>query len=257
MILYRYFREEHALSALQTGLWKVGRLLELNDPLDCQPLLRRGDGSVLSIENAPIVKQMFDRIGVVCYSRKINDPVIWSHYADGHKGIALGFEFDRRRFDSAYCVEYGEDNERPILEYDSIEKMARNNPENPFTAYREVIKKGFTRKAHSWVYESEYRHFYNLYSCRMNGRNYFTDVPRCLVQIVIGMRSNLTEFDMYQAACRTFMDGKFSIYKARQDDSKFEIELAPPRPESIANTEYEADYDNGTPTLLDEAPGSN
>jgi len=39
MMLYRYLSEEFALQVLQTREWKVGRLLELNDPADCQPTL--------------------------------------------------------------------------------------------------------------------------------------------------------------------------------------------------------------------------
>jgi hypothetical protein len=38
-MVYRYLNEQYGLEALQNREVKVGRLLELNDPADCRPIL--------------------------------------------------------------------------------------------------------------------------------------------------------------------------------------------------------------------------
>jgi hypothetical protein len=82
-MVYRYLNEQFGLLALQQQKWKVGRLLELNDPLDCQPTLKRSDGGKhIFVGDDPYFAKIYDTLGIICYSAPINDPVIWSHYAD-------------------------------------------------------------------------------------------------------------------------------------------------------------------------------
>ena len=37
-------------------------------------------------------KQISERFGVICFSRDWHKTVLWSHYAEKHKGICLGFD---------------------------------------------------------------------------------------------------------------------------------------------------------------------
>ena len=63
MIVYRYFNEQFGLIALQQRLWKIGRLLELNDPLDCQPVLfRQGQTEPLLAEDSPFLRHTYERL---------------------------------------------------------------------------------------------------------------------------------------------------------------------------------------------------
>src|SRR5215216_5139997 len=41
---------------------------------------------------ARAVEQLPRRFGVVCFSRNWNNPLLWAHYSDKHKGICLGFD---------------------------------------------------------------------------------------------------------------------------------------------------------------------
>ncbi len=36
---FRYMRAEHAISTLESGKLRVGRLRDLNDPFDCLPIV--------------------------------------------------------------------------------------------------------------------------------------------------------------------------------------------------------------------------
>jgi hypothetical protein len=71
---------------------KIATFDDLNDPFELwavaqpNPALRRG----LRRWKEEIARTY----GVLCFSKSWDNPVLWSHYADRHRGIALGFDVD-------------------------------------------------------------------------------------------------------------------------------------------------------------------
>jgi len=184
--VYRYFRSDYALLALQTKEWKIGRLNQLNDPYDCFPLIT---GRPTTILQGPFgigfLTEMGQQMGVICYSRAIDNPAIWSHYADCHRGIALGFDYNEG--DGLFKVAYPENNKRAVITFDEMlagEQQGRERLTN-------IIAKGFTVKASSWAYEQEYRHFIFFDGCEMKGAHYFRTLP-CLKLKVVVLGANCT-----------------------------------------------------------------
>jgi hypothetical protein len=184
MRVYRYLSAEHALLALQTKKWKLGRLRDLNDPFDCQPLLENAPDQGSPQANGAFARDYLRALhldtGLLSYSARIDDPVIWSHYADSHRGIALGFEYGER--DGLMKVDYSE--QRARIDYLRVEELRTKDANR---AILDVISKGFTVKAPSWKYEHEYRHFLNLWAsgCEMEGPHYFRPVPQLALRVVI------------------------------------------------------------------------
>ncbi len=235
---FRYFKEEHALEILRTGLWKIGRLTELNDPFDCQPILN----------NAPKVdderrftadyfRQFNDVVGVLCYSAKIDDPVIWSHYADAHRGIALGFRYlCQGNVDGLFQVNYGED--RPTLDYNVLEELRLRNE---MEQLKKVIQAGFTVNSSILRYEDEFRHFLILdyKSNRLIGRNYFRPISKYeFSAVILGEKCTLTEKDIrrlitksefYEIRMGSWGDGipeeDILITRAKMDRNKFKMNV--------------------------------
>ena len=193
MLVYRYFNEQYGLLALQQRKWKVGRLLELNDPLDCRPTLTRKQAPQQPrIEDLPYFRDIYESIGIICYSATINDPVVWSHYADSHRGMALGFEFQPD--DGMFEVRYPPNDCRPKLDLDALQEYAKANAHE---AVLRVISQSFTHKAKSWQYESEYRQFIYLHACEMIGAHYFRTMPLAhLKRIILGVKSRITSSDI-------------------------------------------------------------
>lgn len=37
----------------------------------------------------------YDALGILCLSEKCDIPLMWSHYADEHKGIVIGFRGEK------------------------------------------------------------------------------------------------------------------------------------------------------------------
>ena len=90
MIVYHFTSAEFALKALRDRRLKIARINELNDPFQ----LSAGNFSNSDTQSKleAFKNQMNEKYGIVCFSKHHGDPVLWSHYADGHRGVALVFE---------------------------------------------------------------------------------------------------------------------------------------------------------------------
>ncbi len=218
-MVYRYLNEQFGLLALQQQKWKIGRLLELNDPLDCQPTLKRSDGSEhISIGDDPYFAKIYDTLGIICYSTPINDPVIWSHYADCHRGMAFGFEFAPHEL---FEVRYPDNDSRVQLDYDQLERLKKEGADE---ALLSVISRGFTQKAKSWAYEKEHRHFIFLHACEMIGPHYFRSMPLPnLKRIVLGVRCRITESDIRRIKNSWEKEYEIEIVTAQINPSTYRI----------------------------------
>jgi hypothetical protein len=74
----------------------ASKYTELNDPMEGQYLYRTGElnRSVLSK-----LKGEKDNLYLCSLSRKCDNELMWSHYADGHRGVAIGVLIDRKEYE--------------------------------------------------------------------------------------------------------------------------------------------------------------
>jgi hypothetical protein len=168
--------------------------LELNDPYDCAPGIAHAPnvppGGEEAFEAAYFAR-FAEAFGLLSYSATVSDPVIWSHYADSHRGIAFEFDYTEPS-DGLIQVEYGA--ERRIFGYDELEEIRKNNAEEEI---RHIISSGFTKKASSWSYENEYRQFISLNSCTPLGEHYFRPIPsERLTGVILGARCHIRPVDV-------------------------------------------------------------
>lgn len=68
----------------------MARLGDMNDPFEllAVELQKRKDREDFN----RLKSEMNDTIGLLCFSRSWNNPVLWSHYGDKHRGVCLGFD---------------------------------------------------------------------------------------------------------------------------------------------------------------------
>lgn len=140
MRAFHFLNCEYALQALRNQRLKVATLNELNDPFE----LFAAD---LSDRNTRFAfrtwkNQLSERIGLLCFSRHWNNLLLWSHYADRHRGIALEFEIDE---DIAIPVRYRR--KRMRLDVDDI--AAKGG----FSEY--LAEELYATKSRDWEYEEE------------------------------------------------------------------------------------------------------
>ena len=218
MVLYRYLSINHAVDALEQRRLKVGKLNELNDPFGCFPRVINLPSDVVGF-GLGFATGMLDswstKFGIVCYSGTIEDPVLWSHYCTGHRGIALGFEVPA----SEMLVKVAYRNERPELDF---RELNVSTAEEAVRFAKTTMAHIFSVKALSWSYEQEYRQFFLFESCIAARGMYFTELP-LLKRIVIGARCEMSThyFDHFLRQSE-FKD--VSVIKAARSRRSYKIE---------------------------------
>ncbi|MES2923948.1 MAG: DUF2971 domain-containing protein [Verrucomicrobiota bacterium] len=192
MILWRYLSTEYACQAFETGEWKLGKISELNDPLDCRPVIfkSRRSRTPEAFDNVEL-DHLTESIGLLCYSEKIEDPSVWAHYGDDHRGIAFGFNFPegyepmKVKYVKRRARLYADD-----FQFESGDAAPR---------IAQLIGKGWLSKAPGWAFEAEHRHFISLMGDGAIYRrpHYFRRVPwEHLRHVVIGVRSPVTQIEL-------------------------------------------------------------
>jgi hypothetical protein len=123
-----------------------------------------------------IDKPIHERYRILCLSSKPDSIVMWSHYADKHRGVCLQFSADEEEFSGAYRVEYSET-------YPSF-KLADESLE------RKLLP--LVTKSTAWSYEDEYRviaeeHALALSAKSLHTHDGFLTIPLAsLTSIILG-----------------------------------------------------------------------
>lgn len=214
--LYRYLQARWALKTLETGELRVGRLSELNDPFEFRPALPYVNPAfahqLVDDFLGFLVRDFDSKMGIICFSEEISDPVLWSHYADSHRGMALGF--DVLRNDHLWPMIYP--NERPTFDVKNFPTMTEHEA-------KEMVRRILAAKAPSWGYEKEHRVFIDLAKSRADEGHYFHQIPPdCLVQVVLGIECRLTE-DEVHTALQKGGHKNVTVLRARRCLTRFKV----------------------------------
>jgi hypothetical protein len=142
MIVYHFISSEFALRALRDRRLKIARIDELNDPFE----FYAADFSDVDAKSRleAFKKQVNEQYGVVCFCENYHDPVLWSHYADHHRGVALVFEIPDSE---AIRIDY-----QPESFKLGVDAAIRRGCFD-----KSVVNKFISAKFPSWRYENEIR----------------------------------------------------------------------------------------------------
>jgi len=96
-----------------------------------------------------LLKQ-YDR-GICCFSSTVDNPLLWSHYGDQHRGLCVGYDLNRKPKPRLHKVVYGSNR---IIHTSAIMKaIVEKRHEYQERLDRDVL----LRKALPWSYEEEWR----------------------------------------------------------------------------------------------------
>lgn len=180
MKIYRYLNSAAAIQTIETRSLRVGRILEFNDPFEWQ----------LGIKGLPLQceKEIYRAIqdwledrnsvaGIVCFSAKCKEPLLWAHYADRHRGIVLEFDYD----------ETSERLEKIIYSKNRVVLDIPNYKLPHFTQgeFVQFAQKMVTQKSLGWKYEQEYRLHVDLKDCDVHSGSFFIGIPDSVLRRVI------------------------------------------------------------------------
>ena len=172
-------------------------------------------------------EQIARNYGVLCFSKSWDNPVLWSHYADRHRGIALGFDIDS---DIVKEVTYAE--KRP-----------------PFREADEPTLHTLLYTKHcDWQYENEVRVYARLEERDPATALYFADFSDRMVlrEIITGALCTSTKRDI-EAPCgmsmsllsRDALHSRRSMSSQTKRDSAAVERRSADRPTSRATTSSE------------------
>lgn len=178
MIVYHFINELYGLKDIRERRLKISNIADLNDPFEFIA------AETSNQRKRHIINGVRDELaksrGIICFSRHWQNPVQWSHYADGHKGLCLGFEAPS----SLLC---------------QVSYIASKIPwpSQPWP-WPDAVKQYFfsqlvaTKFSH-WSYEDEYRLFCSMETPAADGYHYINfSASLKLVKVLVGARSTLT-----------------------------------------------------------------
>lgn len=127
----------------------VRRLILTHSPVRLSPAQRLMEENKLmrNYRNAPpwieeTLHELLDRVGLFCLSETACEQLMWAHYADGHRGVAVEFRADSGLFLAAQRVIYSSDPPTINRVMDSA---------------TEILEKSMLTKGDDWKYEREWR----------------------------------------------------------------------------------------------------
>ena len=182
MDIYRYFKyravNKNLIDSLVNSYLYFSHPSNLNDPFDCQVDIRKSTNYAISKVPSGLksdiptrisklngfideIQRRMTVIGVCSFSLTLEEPLLWAHYADEHRGICLFYEFpedfilDRtNEIVGVSDIEYGEN---PLSDWfiDIIPDQIEDGFYDYFTT--ELLKRVLIIKASGWNYEQECR----------------------------------------------------------------------------------------------------
>lgn len=157
---------------------------------------------------------------VVCFSAIHDEILLWSHYADSHRGVCFGFK-----------VTHQEDNSK-ILNVDGVEKgillreVDYNNRIYPvdlfcFLDNSELNAKFFFNKYKAWSYEKEYRAL--SLSESWPNEKYLSFDRSDLKEVIFGINCSEERQQTIEKIVREFYGDDVKFYKSKQHINKYKV----------------------------------
>jgi Protein of unknown function (DUF2971) len=177
MKLFHLSPFEFAITNIALRRLKISRIGDLNDPFELLPIDLRDKKVRAAVRSTRL--DIDKTTGMICFSSTWENPVLWSHYADKHRGIALGFELP----------------ENFVIPVTYADTLLNADIEAIMTAGDVDLTSDFVRtflatKYADWKYENESRVFLRLDPATSEGGLFFAKFgPKLkLVEVVLGAR---------------------------------------------------------------------
>jgi hypothetical protein len=171
--VHHFLASHYALANIALRRIRLSRYADLNDPFE----LLAASTADKSFRSAMMRNKEHSHKtqGLLCFSRAWSNPVLWSHYADKHRGMVLSFDIsDKHVIPISYATER--------LQVEFTDGDPAKGVSEPF-----VLKLVSTKFEH-WRYEDEIRLAYRLDEATVENGSYFVafDSQLILREVVLG-----------------------------------------------------------------------
>lgn len=192
--LYRFLDSDGALKTLVAGMFSVGLVSKFNDPFEWKLGFRgmRTPEEQKVAENFPSehVRWLDTWMRILCFSDSFSRPVLWSIYADKHRGVAFEVKYpwpDDHLQKMTYLPE------RSVLDFDRLREIGRD--ETTRDQYFKKLINGLMRnKSPGFSFEQEYRLQIGLEYCQhSDGHDEWRLPDKSLKRVILGFCCPLGE----------------------------------------------------------------
>jgi hypothetical protein len=214
--LYHFLKTCHAIDNVSKSRIKISLWKDVNDPWELLPFDLSDAEKRRALEGfKDRLNQMFS---FVCLCRHWRSPLMWAHYAERHRGVALGFDVDDQ-----FC--------NPIHYVADVYQLPSAYTGNIGNAIlddgRRMIDAALNTKFDAWQYEEEVRVFANQDGSNVEGGIEFYPYSRNFVlrEIILGEKCDLS-ITQFRASVPN-VDPTVSIIRARRAVHDFCLEPNP------------------------------
>lgn len=188
MRLYHFVNRLHALEDIRHRRLKVATIDDLNDPFELRGVSLADRDERRAFE---LFREEFAKLwGMLCFSKIWRNPVQWSHYADRHSGLCLGFDIPD---DLVSIVTY----QAHLHQQDIVDLLKGGD----LIAAEAAMENLLSTKYSHWKYEREARLFIDLKKTEPDsGLHFISFGPKlALREIIVGHRSTINRRELANA----------------------------------------------------------
>ena len=208
MRVFKFLSAEYGIQALQEKRVKISRLNELNDPFEWAAPVSREVQHRAAFRS--MKQEMAKDRGIFCVSRSWSNPLLWSHYANNHSGVALAFDVPDALF---FPVIYRSQRVKCDWErFLSSQEYAL-----------QIVQKVFRSKFDHWKYEDEVRAHVALDHKTSENGLYFLNFSDNLILKGVILGSNIKENFKDDITAYLKDSREFHIIQARLAFQSFKI----------------------------------
>ena len=174
MRAYHFLSAKWALEDLEKKRLKIATFNDLNDPFE---LFSFDMSDPVDRWTLRMTKEQTEKeTGVLCFSRNWGDPLLWSHYADKHRGVCIGFDVQD---DQVTRVTYTEN--RLVISARDVDNASEEEGKS-------LMVRLLSTKYIGWQYEEEVRAYISLEEKNSSTGLYYVDFGEKLKlkEIIVG-----------------------------------------------------------------------
>lgn len=180
------------------------------------------DGMQIRAEEQESIERSLDTNGIVCLSETNDDILMWSHYADAHKGLCLVFAKEIIANDKRFMfrkVNYPEDNS--LISCKRFYEMYLEKGD-------EIYELLFLTKSLHWKYEKEWRILVSAKYIENNTEdendNRFFICNNMLTGIIFGWKLSPA---LKQTITKLVQNRPIQLYQAKRNENNYAIDVEP------------------------------